>query len=219
MSLDFPASAEALWDLYDTTGIRPEYAIVCMFFESGLDPSAVNSAGYAGLNQMAPGTYPDDYPSWPASRQIAEVIAPYWRAHVREYGVPRSAARLEQGNFYPASLKYARWLWSTIVSTKKGPDAYEANKGAFDPHGTGRITVGGIAHALALRAPAATAAIRQTYHARPIERIFEREPVYGDDFSMLEQHPLTTGALALAFAGVAYARPAWIAHARRLLWD
>jgi hypothetical protein len=224
--LDFPASADALWSLYDLTGIRPEYAIVAMALESGLNPAATNSAGYAGLNQMAPGTYPDDYTDWAASEQIAQVIAPYWAGHVKAYGAVRSGTRLEQGNFYPASLKTARTLGSVIVaadgrgvaSSSENQAAYMGNKGAFDPHNTGQITVQGVADALERKLGAAVqSAIAQTYNARPGESA--RDPVYGEDFGLLERHlGLAAGLSAAALAGVAFARPDLVSTVRRLLW-
>ncbi len=225
--LDFPASADALWRLYDLTGIRPEYAIVSMALESGLNPAATNSAGYAGLNQMAPGTYPDGYTDWLASEQIAQVIAPYWSAHVQAYGAVRSGTRLEQGNFYPASLKTARNLGSVIVaadgrgaaSSGENVAAYKGNAEAFDPRATGAITVQGIADALELQAGKSyvAQAIQQAYASRPGES--PRDPVYGEDFGLLERHlGLAAGVSAAALAGVAFARPDLVSTVRRLLW-
>jgi hypothetical protein len=226
MSLDFPASADALWALYDATGIRPEYAIVAMALESGLDPGITNSAGYAGLNQMSPGTYPDGYTDWLASEQISQVITPYWAAHVKAFGAVRSGTRLEQGNFYPASLKTARNLGSLIVSADgRGPAssaenaaAYAGNAGVFDPQKTGVITVQGVADALERKLGAAVqSAIAQTYNARPSESA--RDPVYGEDFGLLERHlGLAAGLSAAALAGVAFARPDLVSTVRRLLW-
>ncbi len=225
--LDFPASADALWALYDATGIRPEYAIVAMALESGLDPGITNSAGYAGLNQMAAGTYPDGYTDWLASEQIAQVITPYWAGHVKAFGAVRSGTRLEQGNFYPASLKTARNLGSLIVSADgRGPAssgenaaAYAGNAAAFDPQKTGVITVQGVADALERQAGKSSVAqaIQQAYASRPGES--PRDPVYGEDFGLLERHlGLAAGLSAAALAGVAFARPDLVSTVRRLLW-
>ena len=46
MSLDFPAAADALWALYDATGIRPEWILPVLYSESGFNPAIVNSLGY-----------------------------------------------------------------------------------------------------------------------------------------------------------------------------
>jgi hypothetical protein len=221
--LDFPAFGQALWGLYGATGIRPEYAIVSMMLESGLNPGAVNGVGCTGLNQMCAGI-PEDYASWTASQQVTGVITPFWIGLVKRYGAIESGARLEQGNMYPASLAYARSLSSVIVSTTQDKPAYDGNKGAFDPGNTGAITVQGIADALRKLASsdAVQSAIDRTYAVRSVER--PKDPVYGDDFGFFERYgreaALGAGALAL---GASFAwEPAWPLRAwktvRRVLW-
>ncbi len=213
--LDFPAFGQALWSLYDATGIRPEYAIVSMRLESGLNPAAENSAGYTGLNQMGPGRFPDGYASWPASQQVSQVIAPFWKGLVDAYGPIKSGTRLEQGNMYPASLKYARGLGDVIVSTSNDPAAYEGNRGAFDPKGTGAITVRGIARALdaLVDGSSVQTAIQATYSLRPGES--PKNPVYGTEFVLARFGWVALGGAALGAGLSVYLDPAWPLRAWR----
>lgn len=208
---DFP---RALWRLYDKTGIRPEYALACLNYESGLNPALVNRIGCVGINQACPWvlTLPEGYASWTASQQLDKVVTPMWAWMVTTYGPINSGARLQQGNFYPASLAYARELDDVIVPSENsrerdhGAAAYRANASEFDPRGTKVITVRGVAERLQ-RAwnPRLDALVARAYDIKPpnvpaitggqvpTEQLGDayalrpgeraRDPVLGDDYA------------------------------------
>lgn len=178
--LDFPATGQALWALYDETGIRPEYALAVFWLESKFNPSIVNPIGCVGLFQLCPQshTLPSGYASWPASQQISESATPFWAGIVKQYGEIRSGTRLMQGNWLPGTLVTARRL-SSVVAAAPSP-SYTQNATVFDPKGKGYSTVQDVANAIAKTVPFIQDAIAQTYALRPTER--PRDPVYGDDF-------------------------------------
>lgn len=182
MSLDFPAFGRGLWALYDTGGPRPEYLLPVLYYESGFDPSIVNSIGCKGINQACPNAIPTpaDYTSWTASEQLAGVVAPMYQRIVARYGPIRSGTRAYQANFLPATLPTAASL-SSILAVR-GSAVYTANAG-FDYRHTGAIRVSDLAHAISTAAAsrAVQEAISQTYALRPGE--MPHDPVYGEDFS------------------------------------
>lgn len=183
--LDFPETGQALWRLYDETGIRGEYVLPVLWSESGFDPSAANSLGYEGINQASQqwlgslGIDPVDYLTWPASQQIARMVAPMYRAIIGQYGAIKSGTRAYQANFLPATLGKAKRLDSTLAMW--GDNVYDANAG-LDWQSKGTITVGDLAHFIqrAAKHPQVQAAIAHTYALRPGER--PRDPVLGEDF-------------------------------------
>jgi hypothetical protein len=189
MSLDQPASSQAFWQIYDSCQIRPEWLIPSLAIESGLNPGIPNAAGfsYYGISQLS-GTYiqnvlgvtPDVYLTWPASQQLLRGVLPYMQANVKMFGPLLSGIRVYQANFYPASLKYAKTLDSTIVAAPSA--AYEANQ-ILDPSHDGRITPRDLATVLTKQVakPYVVAAIAACYAVRPFEH--ETDPVFGIDFS------------------------------------
>ena len=181
MSLDFPATGSALWAFYDAGGPRPEYLLPVFYSESGFLPSAVNSIGCTGLNQLCPfaQNIPDGYASWLASQQIAGPIAGMFKAIVAKYGPIGSGTRAYQANFLPGTLATARNL-SSVLATR-GSSVYSANAG-LDYQQTGAIRVSDLAHSIAKAAAssAVKSAIAQTYALRPGES--PQDPVYGTDF-------------------------------------
>lgn len=219
---DFPA---ALWRGYDKHGIRPEYQVACLNGESGINPGALNSIGCAGINQICPNVWPipAGYSGWSASKQLDVIVTPMWTNWVNAFGVIDSGARLEQCNFYPASMKYARELDDTIVarnsSSAGARAAYSANAGTFDPLNTGRITPRGIANFLKARwTPACAQIVADAYAQKPPGITFGRpagwlgaptvpmgdiggpqDPIYGTSW----QPPWWQIALALAAASAA----------------
>ena len=192
MSLDFPASGNALWALYDATGIRPEYLLPVLYSESGFRPDVVNSLGYTGLNQASGqmlasyGTSSADYSTWPASQQISNVIQPEYNAIQNQLGPIRSATRAYQANFLPATLPLVTTLDGVLAhqgNTNEwgAGDVYDNNRG-FDTAGKGTITLQDLANSVSKSAQssAVQSALQQTYALRPNETM--QDPVYGTDF-------------------------------------
>jgi hypothetical protein len=198
--LDFPASAQALWAISDATGIRPEYLLPVLSSESGLRPDIPNQAGadYYGINQVS-GDYlrkrgidPKDYLTWPASRQLHEVVSAFaksWVNYAKQFGVTiKSGTRVYQSNFWIESFKYGR----TRLDDSLGVPAnvYAANacldKSAhFDKAqntcvgGKGYITPRDLSKAVAGQVNAVAKELASTYALRPDEK--PREPVFGED--------------------------------------
>jgi hypothetical protein len=205
--LDFPASGDALWGLFDQGGPRPEYVLPTLYAESGFDPSISNTAGSPnyGINQASPeliasygGTDVPTYLTWPASRQIATVVVGMLRDLSRTYGALRSGARVEQANFLPATLGKVGALDGVL--TRFPEAAYTANHD-LDSQNKGTITVRDLARFVgtAAKSSAVQSAIARTYELRPNER--PRDPVLGEDFGL----SLGPFAAAAAFAFLVYA--------------
>jgi hypothetical protein len=176
-----------LWTLYDQSGIRPEWVLPMLYLESGFDPTLQNRAGapYYGLAQDF-GPYlarhnitPAEYVAMPASGQLAAIVVPRLAGLVKAWGPLRSATRVYQANFQPASLKTARSLSSVIVW--RGHPDYAANT-ILDVFKDGAITVSDLAWWMADRAaqPEARAALARAYALRPTEK--PANTVYGGDF-------------------------------------
>ena len=216
MSLDFPASADALWSIYNSTGVRPEWLIPVLAYESGLNPGVANAAGYPyyGLNQIAGsqlqarGIDPADYLTWPASRQLSTVVGPYIAGQVKSFGPLQSATRVYQANFLPATLKTATWLGDVIAT--RG-DAYYGPNAGLDQSGKGFITTEDLAQVMTKAAAEAGAmsALAQTYARAPVDVGGPYDAVYGLDFPVMgfeATHPLITLALlGLGTYGVVWA--------------
>jgi hypothetical protein len=204
--LDFPASAEAFWRLYDLCGVRPEYVIPILWVESASNgttrvfPPGIQNLGggdYWGLIQAngpwlrARGIEPKEMSSWSASREIADVVTPWLCAQVHAFGKLRSGIRVYQSIFYPASLKATPDLMSPIVRAPPGgctaaevkTNAYCANP-MFDADHKGFICPGDLGQTLRTRAlvsPHVKDALAHTYELRPRET--QQNPVYGTDFT------------------------------------
>ncbi len=190
VSLDQPASSEAFWSLYDATGIRPEYLIPVLSFESGLNPSVRNHAGapYYGIGQnseaaisSAGAASVDEYLTWPASRQIHCVVKPYFQGEVRTFGPLKSGIKVYQAEFYPVSLRTSPQLDDVIVKSPQA--AYTANK-VFDQGNKGYITPRDLGHAISSQLNKANvqAAIAEAYNVRP-NMAPPLDSIYGEDFS------------------------------------
>jgi len=191
----------ALWTLSDRTGVRPEYLIPVLSYESGLDPSVQNRAGlpYYGIAQTsgaqlaAMGIDPASWLALPASEQIARAVGPYFASAVARYGPIRSATRAYQANLLPATLATARGLGQIVAL--RGSAAYEANR-QIDRRGHGAILVDDLAALMGrqLQSAAVESAIARAYVLRPAE---QRAPaVYGHDF--VDPAAAFAGAVALA---------------------
>jgi hypothetical protein len=188
--MDFPAAGNALWAIYDATGIRPEWLIPGLAIESGLNPSLPNAAGYPyyGISQIsgsfleARGIDPSDYLTWSASQQLQTIVLPYMQGVVNQLGPLDSGIRVYQANFYPASLAYAPGLDDVIVSSSSADGnsraAYAANK-YLDADGNGEITPRDLGARLSEQVAKGfvQSAISQTYALRPSER--PTDPVFG----------------------------------------
>ena len=204
MSLDFPATANALWAGYLAGKLpRPEYLLPCLYSESGFSPSVTNSIGCIGLNQLCPFAWPipAGYASWSASQQIAGPITSMFGQLIAKYGPLNSGTRTYLANFLPAYLPKATSL-SSVLATQ-GSAVYNANTG-LDWQKKGTITVGDLSHFIARAASNATvkSAIAQTYALAPSGVGGMRDPVYGTDFSA--PSPLWQKAL-IAAAGLTVA--------------
>lgn len=199
------SALQATWALYDQTGIRPEWILPVWHLESGLDASKPNAEGYPyyGLNQIAASTLsaqgidPASYLTWSAADQISKVISPWLAGVQTRYGPMRSATRVYQGNFLPATLPTVRGL-SQIVApygTGRG-SSYAANANALDPLKHGAITLSDLAYVMSLHAssPAVRAALARAYQLRPNEK--PHGAVYGDDLTDPLWGGLALGALA-----------------------
>ena len=181
----------ALWSIYDASGVRPEYLIPVLYFESAgsFDPSIQNQAGapYFGLAQTsgaklaALGTTPAAFLAMTQGAQIRFAVAPYFAGVVKNYGPIRSATRAEQANFEPATLGRVRYL-SQVIEWK-GSRAYADNAKALDPLRHGAITLGDLSIVMgrASKAPPVKSAIARAYMLRP-DAAPAHDPVYGDDF-------------------------------------
>lgn len=202
MGLDFPATARALWALFDKGGPRPEYLLPVLYSESGFDPSRPNQAGspHYGLGQTSgdaiagAGMSVADFLALSASQQISQFVGPFMLALVKQYGPLRSATRVYQGNYVPSSLAFAHGLDSVISSF--GQPFYTANQ-ILDWQHKGAITVRDMAHSVEIsaRTGAVQSAIANTYTERPGEH--PHEPVLGEDFS--------SGGLGMFAAAVSFA--------------
>ena len=168
--LDMPASGEALWRIFDSTGLRPEYLLPVLMAESGLNPGVQNQAGanYWGIGQnsgdflAALGIDVNDYLTWPASAQLGRVVLPYMKSVVQRFGALNSGTRVYQANFLPATLSTARSLSSVLTSS---PSPFYTSNMGFDPNRKGYITLGDLSTAVARAASTSTVqrAIVQTY--------------------------------------------------------
>ncbi len=207
--LDFPAAAVALWAITAATGVKPEHLLPPLFLESGFDPSIPNQAGqpFYGINQASTqlistyaGVTPDIYLTWPASQQLSTVVKGMIADIVHRYGPIRSATRMYQANFLPATLPTAKQL-SDVLTSPPSP-FYNANSG-LDANHDGAITLGDLAVKMTTMAhrPQVQQAIRDTYAARDGATAASTSPtdineiVYGDDFSFIQQNPFLKSIL------------------------
>lgn len=205
MSLDWPATGQALWALSDATGgmLRPEYVIPVLWNESAFDPTIVNSIGCTGVNQQCPPNVPSGYASWSASQQISATAGPAWRADIAKYGPIRSGTKLYVANLYPAALAHASTLDSMVTNNAS---VLDANPGIDRGH-KGYISVGDMGYLIAKAAalPQVQSAIAQAYALRPGES--PHDPVLGEDYAVPGSSWRTVVGASLmiaAAAGAAY---------------
>lgn len=194
---------EELWKLYDASGVRPEWVLPMLYLESGFDPSLQNAAGsqnYGVAQDFGPyltrhGIAPADYVKMSAAEQLHAIVVPRLAELSKRWGPLRSATRVYQGNFLPATIKTAPGLASVVAW--RGTPAYEANT-ILDVTRDGAITVSDLAWWMKHEAaqPEAKAAILRAYELRPTE--VPSNVVYGRDFAS----PVTVG-LAVAVLGAA----------------
>lgn len=188
MTLDMPASADAFWQIYDQVGIRPEFLIVVLANESGLNPTLPNQAGapYYGIGQNAGsfiqsqiGMTVDQYLQQPASFQLTHVVLPYFAGNVRSYGVPKSGWQLYQMEYCPGSLKWAPKLDDVITSPTEHTDCSYSANASFDVGRKGYITPRDLAAVLTVQANKQSVkdAIAAVYARRPW--MIPEDPVYG----------------------------------------
>lgn len=187
-SLDWPAFGDALWKVYDQTGIRPEWQIPVMSLETGgtFDPAIANSIGCVGLNQFCGSTFTHyvhvpvaEYRTWLASQQLAGPVLAYWKDALN-FGKIRSSTRLMVAQLGQGLLRTPASL-SRVVFASPSIE-YKSNSG-FDTQKKGTITEQDIVDAMTKQASrtAVKDAITKAYAMRPGEVM--RDPVYGDDYS------------------------------------
>jgi hypothetical protein len=179
---------DALWSIYDATGVRPEYLIPVLYLESGFDPTLQNRAGapYYGIAQTmgahlaALGTTPAAFLTLSQGDQIRLAVAPYFANAVRVAGPIRSATRAYLANYLPARLPTVHAL--TQIVEPGGTAFYNANQG-LDPLHHHAIALSDLALMMARSARQAEpkAAIARAYVLRP-DRAPARDAVYGEDF-------------------------------------
>jgi hypothetical protein len=208
--LDQPASSQALWNIYNATGIRPEFLIPVLSYESGLNPSVQNSQGapYYGIGQNSAeliqqtGLTPAEYLTKPASFQLQNVVLPYFHSVVSKYGSLNSGVKVYQAEYMPASLQYAPGLDDVI--TKSPAIEYTSNV-IFDKQRKGYITPRDLAVAVASQVPhpAVQKAISDAYAYAPSMGP-PQDPVWGNTRG-IHFTPKVTAAIALGIVGTAAA--------------
>lgn len=190
MGLDQPASAAAFWNIYAATGVRPEFLIGVMAFESGLNPAIPNGAGapYYGIMQNSgsfitqmTGLSPQEYLTKPASYQLQNVVLPYMEGQVKTYGPLTSGYRVYQSVYCPASLNWAPGLDDVISSPTEHTDCSYSANAVFDSTHKGYITPRDLANVISAKASTALVqnAIRDVYTNAPPGVGSPQDPAFG----------------------------------------
>lgn len=213
MSLDQPASSVALWSIYSATGIRPEFLIVVLANESGLNPAAPNSAGAPqygiGQNSTAlitakTGMTPVVYMQQLASYQLQKVVLPYFAQYSSPAKPLRSGCAVYQVEYCPASLSWAPHLDSIITSPTFHPECSYSANAVFDTAHKGYITVRDLANAIAKQA--ATTAVKNAIAAAYTNAPFgvgpPQDPVFGNTNSLFTERSLLTMGGILLISGL-----------------
>ena len=142
----FVAGCEAI-------GADPIGVAEMLMNESGFNPSATNSIGCVGLNQICPGSqgiFSSDYTAaqyanLTVSEQLPYVFA-YFQQWLTKYGLGSISARdLYWLNFLPAT--YVPNSPDSYVIATKGDGYYDANA-SLDVDGSGTITAGDLQQVL-----------------------------------------------------------------------
>lgn len=221
--LDFPAAADALWQIASATGIKPEWLLPVLSHESGFNPAVQNQAGasYFGIGQNGTadiqnyaGTDPQTYMTWPASKQLSTVVLGYFSAAVHSYGPLRSGVRVYQAEYLPGTLSTARKLTDVIASVDNDPHGFYSANAGLDVNHDGAITLGDLASIVAAEARKSVVqqAITATYAARDGGGLGGPNPtdineiVYGDDFGFGQIYRpwLLAGGIFLGAAAASY---------------
>jgi hypothetical protein len=149
-----PAFFGELRDAASKMPANPADVLLVLYGESGLNPASPGHvSAYEGLNQInqpylkTRGIDPADYLTWPASRQMREVVGPFLvnQVHTLLKKAVRSAGVLEACNLYPANVARHGDAPEAIIIDSQSPDAgerqaFQANK-ALDRNGDGKITI------------------------------------------------------------------------------
>ena len=197
---------EELWKLYDVSGVRPEWVIPMLYTESGFDPSLPNAQGAAhyGIAQdygpylQRHGIDPTAYLAMSAAEQLHAIVSPRLAELAKAWGPLRSATRVYQANYMPATVKRTPGLASVIAW--RGSPEYAANAW-LDATRDGAITVSDLAYWMKKKAAQTEArrAILRAYELRPSE--VPADVVYGSDFA----NPVTAGLVfAAAVSAIAH---------------
>ena len=135
----------------------PEHFLVVWCAESDLTPTALNSIGARGLNQMTPGTLkslgaPPDFEKLSAEEQLPWIERLIAARETLNGGPFESAARYYHSNFFPLTMARGDSP-STVVVARDADDAreraaYAGNK-VLDADGDRRITLADLAAVLA----------------------------------------------------------------------
>lgn len=220
MSLDFPAAGQALWDIFDATGIRPEFLLPVLYNESGFRPDVQNMQGapYYGIGQNGVGDIqqfagvdPATYLTMSASQQLSTVVKGYFKRTVDKYGPLNSGARVYLAEYLPGYLPTATSFDHVIASA---PSAYYEDNKTFDHGNKGYITLGDLNTTVANQAskPAVQQAVSQVYALRPNET--PQDPTKDPDAPPSTPQfikDVSIVALLLAVgAGAYYTRDSWL---------
>ena len=215
MSLDFPATANALWAGFDAGKLpRPEYLLPCLYSESGFSTSVTNSIGCVGLDQLLPFRV-----AHPRRLRLVVCLAADRRAH-------HEHVRANDRQVRPPQLRHAhlpRQLPARIPLHRHKPveRSGQARRCRLRSQlGPGlptqrAITVGDLSHFISRAASSTTVknAIAQTYAYRRV--LSPYDSVYGTDFGSPTGSPtglsssdwaiVAAGSVAAAVAGVVLA--------------
>lgn len=188
----------------DSMPANPADVMLVLFGESGLNPASHRGgADYYGLNQMNGGYLrkrgidPTDYLTWPASRQMHEVVGPFLVGQVRSLlrKPVRSAGVLEGLNLYPAGIATNGDAPDSIVIDGNDPKQHQAyvKNQALDRNHDGFITVADLDDWLA------SLAKQKTFRDAAI-RLGASPTVVAKSLPWLLALALVGGAAAIAYA-------------------
>lgn len=128
--------------------VPAEWFLLVFYLESRLNPHIGNELGYVGLNQLASSQLqsqyhvsPADYLTWSASRQLEEVVGPWYRAALTQYlgRAPQTPGGLYALNLAPGRVK-TQGDGPNAVMYPAGSKEANANLG-LDMNKDGALTV------------------------------------------------------------------------------
>jgi hypothetical protein len=134
-------------------GSDPSIFLTVWCVESGLNPSAINSIGARGLNQMLPSTLvalgaPADFEKLSGEAQLPWIEKLIASGEHRNHGPFDSVARYYHANFFPLTMTRGNTPDTIVVARDatdpRERDAYNANP-ALDADGDGKVTLGDLA--------------------------------------------------------------------------